>query len=267
LTESIETLASTLAEKPVVERMVARLTEPRVAAPERDTLVNALAALATLSVQLVVHAYLGTAVDEREPYRAVIRRAGERALEPLLVLLGDMKEEAVLAAAAELTGLTGAPQSVGLLVPLLRHSSEFVREAAVNGLGEIGGREISRPLIPSLKDESVSVRGAAARAIAAAGDSSASIVLIRRLDQESDEAVLAELLRSIGRLGGGREVLDVLARHAEPGRLLRRRTAVVRAAAVEAMARFSTREARGLLELYSHDKEPAVRKAAETALR
>jgi HEAT repeat protein len=264
--EAIGALAGALAEKATVERMVARLGEPRVPAAERETLVTALGALASLSVEPVLHAYLGAPVDQREPYRAIMRRAGERALEPLQARLAD-KDEAVLAVAAELTGLTGAPQAVAMLVPLLHHDSEFVREGAVTGLGEIGGREISRPLMPVLKDESVTVRSAAARAIAAAGDVAATTVLIRRLDQEADEGVLADLLRAIGRLGGGREVLDALARHAEPGGMLRRRNATVRAAAVEAIAGLPNREARGLLELYSHDKEPAVRKAAETALR
>jgi hypothetical protein len=267
LVEAIGALADTLAEQETVDRMVARLGEDRVAAPERDTLATALGALASLSVRPVLHAYLGAALDQREPYRAIIRRAGERALEPLQVHLAEKNDEAVLAVAAELTGLTGSPQAIAMLVPLLRHDSEFVREGAVIGLGEIGGREISRPLMPALKDDSIGVRSAAARAIAAAGDSTATTVLIRRLDQEADEGVLASLLRAIGRLGGGREVLDALARYAEPGGLLRRRSATVRAAAVEAMARLPNREARGLLELYSHDKEPAVRQAAETALR
>jgi hypothetical protein len=33
------------------------------------------------------------------------------------------------------------------------------------------------------------------------------------------------------------------------------------------MSRITTREARGLLELYTHDKEPTVRRAAEAAVR
>ena len=46
-----------------------------------------------------------------------------------------------------------------------------------------------------------------------------------------------------------------------------RRTTTVRAAAVEGLRHIARPEARGLLELYSKDKEPAVRKAAEAALR
>ena len=260
----IGALAGTLADQATVERMVGRLRELRVSPVEREALVAALGALASLSVEPVVHAYVGAPVDQREAYRAVIRRAGERALEWLQGRLAD-RDSAIVAAAAELVGLTGSPQAVALLIPLLRESSEFVREAAVTGLAEIGGREICRPVMPALKDESVGVRAAAARAIAVGGDPAATTVLVRRVEQETDEGVVAELLRAIGRLGA-KEALAVLARFAEPGSMLKRRSPTARAAAVEGLARLTGPEARGLLELYSHDKEPAVRKAAMAGL-
>jgi HEAT repeat protein len=265
LAEAIGAAAGALADKTLLSRMVARLGEPRVAGSDREVLVAALGALASLSVALVLNAYLAAPTDMREPYRAVIRRAGDRALEPLQGRLAD-RDPTVAAAAAELVGLSGAPQVVALLVPLLRHESEFVREAALAGLAEIGGREISRPVMPALKDPSIGVRAAAARAIAVAGDLAATTVLVRRLEQEEDEGVLAELLRAIGRLGAP-EALATLAKYAEPGGMLKRRSPNVRAAAVEGLARITGREARGLLELYTHDKEPAVRRAAEAAVR
>jgi len=140
-----------------------------------------------------------------------------------------------------------------------------VREAALLGLAELGGREISRPAMPALKDESVLVRTAAARAIAAAGEVGATTVLVRRLEQEKDEGVLAALLKAIGQLGAP-EALEVLARHAEPGGRPRR-TPFVRAAAIEGLARLDRVEAKALLELYSRDKEPTVKRAAEASLR
>ena len=103
------------------------------------------------------------------------------------------------------------------------------------------------------------------RAIAVGGDPAATTVLVRRVEQEEDEGVLAELLRAIGRLGA-KDALAVLARYAEPGGMLKRRSPSVRAAAIEGLARLTGPEARGFLELYTHDKEPAVRKAAVTAL-
>src|SRR2546423_10339109 len=86
----------------------------------------------------------------------------------------------VVAAATELVGLTGSPQAVALLVPLLRHPSEFVREAALLGLAEAGGRGIARPAMPALKDESVAVRAAPGRANAPAGGPTSPTALVGR---------------------------------------------------------------------------------------
>src|SRR3989454_8527025 len=90
-----------------------------------------------------------------------MRRAGDRAMEPLQGRLADRNPE-IAAVAAEFMGLTGGHQAVALLLPLLRHRSEFVREAALLGLAEAGGRGVSRPAMASPKDESVLVRAAAA---------------------------------------------------------------------------------------------------------
>src|SRR5438128_11538817 len=265
LLEAIDKTAVALSDRPLVQRMVQRLGEPRVPPEEREALVAAVGALAAVSVPLVIDAFLATPVDLRAPYRAAMRRAGDRAMEPLQGRLADRNPE-IAAVAAEVMGLSGGHQAVALLLPLLRHRSEFVREAALVGLAEAGGREISRPAMPSLKDESVLVRAAAARAIGVGGEAASTTVLVRRLEQEEDEGVQAELLRAIGRLGA-QEALKVLARFADPGGAQQRRSPLVRAAAIEAIARLGVPEARGLLELDSRDKEPAVRKAAELALR
>ena len=265
LLAAIDAAAVALSDRALVERMVRRLGEPHVPAEEREALVTAVGALASLSMGPVLEAFLAAPVEQRAPFRAAVRKAADRAVEVLQGRLAD-KDPEVVAAAAEFVGLTGSPQAVTLLVPLLHHPSEFAREAALVGLAEAGGRETARPAMPALKDESVAVRVAAARTIAAAGDPASSTVLIRRVEQEPDEGVQAELLRAIGRLGA-KEALDVLARFAEPGGMMHRRSTTVRAAAVEGLRHIARPEARGLLELYSKDKEPAVRKAAEAALK
>src|SRR6059058_1416376 len=239
--QAIDQAAVALSERGLVERLVHRPGE------EREAVVTAVAALASLSMGLVVDAFIAAPVDLRAPYRGAVRKAADRALEPLQGKLADPDAQ-VVAAAAEFVGLTGSPQAVALLIPLLRHASEFVREAALLGLAEAGGREIARPAMPALKDESVAVRAAAVRAVAAAGDPTSSTVLVRRVEQEADEGVQAELLRAIGRLGA-RDALDVLARYAEPGGMMHRRSATVRAAAVDGLRHIARPEARGLLEL------------------
>ena len=262
--EAIGEAAAALADEAIVKRMVARLGEPRVPAAERAHLVHAVGALGAVSTGLVVDAYLHAAPELREAYRAAMREAGERTIEPLQEKVASKAPE-VVAAAAEFLGLSGRPDVAETLIGLTRHGDERVREAALLGLAELGGREIARPAMPALKDESVVVRAAAARAIAAAGDAGATTVLIRRLEQEKDEGVLAALLTAIGQLGAT-EALEVLARFAEPGGRPRR-TPFLRAAAIEGLARLDRVEAKALLELYSRDKEPTVKRAAEASLR
>jgi len=262
--EAIGEAAGALADEGIVERMVARMGEPRVPPAERAHLVHAVGALGAVSAGLVVDAYLHAPAELREVYRAAMREAGERAAE-VLQSRTESKVPEVVAAAAEFLGLTGSSQAAPLLITLARHADERVREAALLGLAELGGREVSRPAMPALKDESVLVRSAAARAIAAAGDVGATTVLVRRLEQEEDEGVLAALLKAIGQLGA-KEALDVLAKFAEPGGRPRR-TPYVRAAAIEGLARLDRTEAKALLELYSRDKEPTVKRAAEASLR
>jgi HEAT repeat protein len=90
-------------------------------------------------------------------------------------------------------------------------------------------------------------------------------VLVRRADEEDDEGALAEVLRAMGRLGGP-AALETLSRFAQPGTLLRRRSPFVRGAAVAALGEMPGSEARALVEHYSHDREPAVRRAAQAAM-
>lgn len=263
--DAIGAVAVALTDRALVERMVVRLGEPRVPPSELGALIGAVGALGGTTADLVLDTYLQVAPDLREPYRAAIRRAADRAIEPLQARLTDANS-GVVAVAAQFLGHTGSPQAVPLLTPLIRHGADVVREAALLALAEIGGRDIARPAIPPLKDESIVVRIAAARAIGVAGDVSATTVLVRRLEVEVDEGVLAELLRSIGRLGAP-DALEVLAKFAEPGGRLHRRTPYVRSAAIEGLGRLGRPEARALVELYSHDKEPTVQRAAEAMLK
>src|SRR6266704_1891031 len=157
--QAIDQAAVALSGRGLVERLVHRLGEARVPPEEREAVVTAVAALASLSMGLVLDAFIAAPVDLRAPFRGAVRKAADGALEPLQGKLADPDAQ-VVAAAAEFVGLTGSPQAVALLIPLLRHASEFVREAALLGLAEAGGREIARPAMPALKDESVVVRAA-----------------------------------------------------------------------------------------------------------
>ena len=263
--EQLGLVGEALAEKSLVDRMVYRLGEARIGPVERGFLVGAVGALAAMSVRPTLRAYLAAPAELREPYRAAMRAAADRAMEPLEEALGD-SDGAIVAAAAHFMGLTGSPEAVPLLSGLMKHQADAVREAALYALAEIGGREIARPAVAALRDLSAPVRAAAARVIGVCGDPTASDAMVRRLEHEEDEGVLAGMLIAIGRLAAP-EALGVLAKYAEPGSFLKRRTAHLRAAAMEGIGHIHSTEARALLELYSHDKEPAVRRAAEAALQ
>ncbi|HET9707199.1 MAG TPA: HEAT repeat domain-containing protein [Gemmatimonadales bacterium] len=263
--EQLGLVGEALAERSLVDRMVYRLGEARIAPVERGFLVGAVGALAALSVRPTLRAYLAAPAELREPYRAAMRAAADRAMEPLEEALAD-SDGAIVAAAAHFMGLTGSPEAVPLLSGLMKHQTDAVREAALYALAEIGGREIARPAVAALRDLSAPVRAAAARVIGVCGDPTASDALVRRLEHEEDEGVLAGMLIAIGRLAAP-EALGVLAKYAEPGGFLKRRTAHLRAAAIEGIGHIHSTEARALLELYSQDKEPAVRRAAEAALQ
>ena len=254
-----------LAQPMLVERMVSRLGEPRIPPTERGYLVGAVGALATLTVPPMLRAYLVAPAELREPYRAAIRAAADRAMEPLEAAITDA-DDTVVATAAHFMGLTGSPEAIPLLAGLMRHATDAVREAALHAMAEIGGKEIARPAVAALRDDSAAVRAAATRVIGVGGDPTATTALVRRLEHEEDEGVLAGILLAIGRLADS-EALGVLAKYAEPGGFLKRRTPHLRAAAIEGIGHIHSTEARALLELYSHDKEPTVRRAAEAALQ
>jgi HEAT repeat protein len=263
--ERLGAVGEALAQPALVERMVSRLSEPRIPPTERGFLVGAVGALASLTVAPLLRAYLTAPAELREPYRAAIRAAADRAMEPLEAALADA-DPTVVATAAHFMGLTGSPEAIPLLAGLMRHTTESVRETALHAMAEIGGKEIARPAVAALRDDSAAVRAAATHVIGVGGDPAASDALVRRLEHEEDEGVLAEILLAVGRLAAP-EALGVLAKYAEPGGFLKRRTPHLRAAAIEGVGHIHTTEARALLELYSHDKEPTVRRAAEAALQ
>src|SRR2546430_14583815 len=118
LVEAIDQAALALSERTLVERLVHRLGEPRVPAEQREALVAAVAALASLSMALVLDAFLAAPVELRAPYRGAVRKAADRVLEPPPGKRAE-QEAQVAAAAAELVGPTGGTPAGTLLFPLL----------------------------------------------------------------------------------------------------------------------------------------------------
>jgi len=263
---AVEHAAAPLQIAGVTDLLLARLGEARASAEQRTVVAQALAALAARATDLLLTVYVTAPEEVREPLRDAMRAAGDRAIPALVRRLADPGAD-VVTAAVELLVLAGPARAMDRLIPLVRHEAAAVREAACAGLAVVGGgHAVARTAVPALKDESAAVRRAAARAVAAVGDPTASALLARRAAEEQDEEVQAELLLGIGRLGGS-EAVAMLAGFAQSGGLLRRRSPAVRSAAVTALGMLPGSEARALVERYAHDKEPAVRRAAEAALQ
>src|SRR5256884_658580 len=110
LLAAIDAAALALSDRALVERMVRRMGEAHVPAEERETLVTAVGALASLSMGLVVDAFLAAPLEQRAPFRAAVRKAARRPAEVLQGRLAD-KDPEVVAAAAQFVGLTGGPQA------------------------------------------------------------------------------------------------------------------------------------------------------------
>ena len=111
--ERLGAVGESLAEPMLVERMVSRLGEPRIPPTERGYLVGAVGALATVTVAPLLRAYLSAPAELREPYRAAIRAAADRAMEPLELAIAD-PDATVVATAAHFMGLTGSPEAIPL---------------------------------------------------------------------------------------------------------------------------------------------------------
>ena len=247
--EAIGEAAGALADEAIVERMVARLGEPRVPPAERAHLVHAVGALGAVSAGLVVDAYLHAPAELREAYRAAMREAGERAAEILQSRI-ESKVPEVVAAAAEFLGLTAGPQPRRSDRPHA-HTDDACARAALLCLAELGPASV-RPACPRSRHRCCAGRrGARDRR---RGDVGATTVLVRPWSR-SDEGVLAALRkRSATRrkkpCGSSRLPAGWPARR-------RRSCAPPRSGCLALLDRS---EAKALLELYSRDKEPTVKR-------
>src|SRR5438093_5251604 len=105
LLAAIDAAAVALSDRALVERMVRRLGEPHVPAEEREALVTAVGALASLSMGPVLEAFLAAPVEQRAPFRAAVRKAADRAVEVLQGRLADKRSEEHTSELQSLTNL------------------------------------------------------------------------------------------------------------------------------------------------------------------
>ncbi|MDH4130715.1 MAG: HEAT repeat domain-containing protein [Gemmatimonadota bacterium] len=167
---------------------------------------------------------------------------------------------------AVLCGELQVEKSVHPLSKLMSHSDERVRRAAAGALARIGGTGAYEPLRRAFQDSAAGVRLEAARNLDGRRNRGLVLTLAVIADSEKVADVQAEMFLALGRLATG-EALAALRKAAEPGgRLLRRKPASVRLAAVAGLHAAGPTAANYLKELLD-DPEEGVRAAVQKALQ
>jgi len=246
--------------------LLARLADPRAPATERDTAAHALGVLGSRSVPLVVDAFLSGDDEVRGVLGAVVRRAGEEGVEPILMKM-DIDARADHATAyAQLLGATASARAVPALNQLAAHADASVREAAVEAMQRVGGPDAERGLASALRDGAPGVRARAARAVAWLGAAGVAPTLLARLGEEDDQHAAVALIGALGELREPRAV-PVLTTLAEGvSGVFRRHTVAVRAAALGALGAIGTPEATLVLRAHADGRHGELREAARAAL-
>ena len=150
-------------------------------------------------------------------------------------------------------------------IALVRHADERVRRSALHALARLGTRRAVATLEHALSDPLSAVRARAAAVIGGLKSSRAVEIVAGAIARERDPDVLTELHIALGQLGTP-EAVQHLIDAAEPGGFLfRRKSTIMRLAAVQGLVRASTPEALQALSELAGDKDPEVRKSLEKA--
>jgi HEAT repeat protein len=146
---------------------------------------------------------------------------------PLLQKGLEDKALEVVVEAAEALGMLGAPEAGPVLIGLLRHPAEHVRQTAAQALERTADAGLIDSLLRGLNDSAVMVRfslvGALSKAVAAGGPNVTTDVKQRVLDRlevilkrDADAGVRSRAATALGECGGA-EVLPTLWHHVQIG--------------------------------------------------
>jgi len=167
---------------------------------------------------------------------------------------------------AEAMGAQRIDEAVPNLVKCLGHGDHRVRRAAAIALARIGTPPTVEPLRRALKDGDNDLRVLIAASISGHTARALAMPLVAFAEEEEDPEVLREYYRALGRIGTP-EAVQALATAAEPGgRLLGRRRAPERVAAIEGLRNAAGPAAVAALERLARDGDKTVREAAAGAL-
>ncbi len=246
--------------------LLGRVTDPRAPAVARDTAAHALGVAGARGMPLVVEAYLVGDDELRGVLGAVVRRAGEDGVDPILRQMQLDARPDHATAYARLLGTTASTRAIPPLQQLGAHADAAVREAAVEALQKVGGPDAERALAGALRDASPAVRASAARAVAWLGAAGVAPNLLARLGEEEDQHAAIALIFALGELREPRAVAVLTSLAEGVSGVFRRHPVAVRAAALGALGAIGGPEAVLVLRAHADGRHAELRDAARAAL-
>jgi hypothetical protein len=207
------------------------------------------------------------AADELKDRRALVTalRGIPEGLEQVVHVL-EHSQWFVVRNVAEAMGVQRVEEAVPNLIKCLSHSDPRVRRAAAVALAKIGTSATVEPLRHVLKEGDRELRALIAASIGGHTSRALAMPLVAFAEQEEEVDVLREYYRALGRIGTP-EAIQALANAAEPGgRLLGRRPAAYRIAAVEGLRISGGHAAVAALQGLAKDGDKAVREQVLRAL-
>ncbi len=251
----------------VVSGLMVRLADASQPPDERDEAAHALAALGAPAIGPVADRYLvSTDADERDILAAIVRLAGDAALEPILARANPDAHGEAAHAWVRLLAATRSSHATSMLVGFARHADARVRQVAAAALAHLEDPEARRHAAAALRDTDPKVRAAAARGIARYGEPSSAPLLIARLMEESDEDAVVTMIDALGELRDPRAVPQLIESSKAVIGPFQRRTARVRIAAIRALGAIGTDEALAVVRERLDSGTAEVRAAAARVL-
>jgi HEAT repeat protein len=254
-----------------LRRLITRTTLEKIARllPQSDQRAEATAVLRRVGADatevLVQLLCAENDVGHRRVYFNAVTQMTE-GTELLVHMLGH-DEWFVVRNVAELCGEMRLEAAVPALARRLGHSDERVRRAATSALGRIGSAPTMEPLRQALQDTSALVRMQAASALEGTRARNLVPALARLVEEESQADVQREMLHALGRIGTP-DAIETLIRASQPAKgFFKKKPLALRVEAIEGLRLGGGPAAVAALQDLARDKEDAVRRAAEQALK
>jgi hypothetical protein len=169
---------------------------------------------------------------------------------------------------AEVVGRIGRPEVVQHLVPHVNHPDERVRHAVIDALGRFRDKSVTEALRRSLGHRSPVTRARAGMAMAARGSGAMAMPLLAAIEEEREPTAWRHLLTALARIDAP-EAGNALVRLATLKRGLLRRSGHSireRLLVVEILGAAGTGAARQALERIANEADEEVAAAAEQTL-